>query len=104
MRLAAERAPQLAEDALVEPVVLVGERLVEVAQQLLLLLVEALRDDDIDDDAQITVLAAAKLGHPLAAYREDLVWLRPGGDFELHRAVEGRHGHGRSERGTRGRD
>src|SRR5687768_16263245 len=61
---------------------LVGlDRAGELGEQLALALVQATRDDDVDDHAQVTGAGALQLGHPLVAQGDDVAGLRAGRDL-----------------------
>ena len=68
-----------------------------------LLLGQAPRDLDVDDDAQVAVAVALQPRHALAAQHEHLAGLGAGGDLDGGRAVERRHLEARAERRQRRR-
>ena len=99
-----ERATQPREHRLVGAQVLLGDRRAQLLEQVALLLAEAARDLDVDDDAQVAVAVALEARHAAAAERQcPLAGLGAGRDLELRRAVERRHLEGRAERGARRR-
>ena len=61
------------------------------SQQLALLALQAPRDDDVDDHAQVAAAPAAQRRHPGAAHDQRLVRLRAGRDLELDRLADRRH-------------
>src|ERR1700760_1550058 len=69
-RSAAEGALELAEHALVGAQVVLGHAVGELLEQLLLLLLQVPRNDDVDDHAQVAATASAQRGHSLAADRD----------------------------------
>src|SRR5512135_2793062 len=96
--LSAERALELSEHALLRTEVVVGQRVGQLLEQLALLALEVLRDDNVDDDAQIAGAPPAQRWHSRSAHDEHLVRLGPGRDLEVDRTVDCRDLDRRAER------
>src|SRR5439155_23218284 len=99
----AERALQLLEEPLVRAIGLLVLRLLELAEQATLLVAQAMRNDDVDEEAVVATPEALEDGHAPASQHADLSGLRSRLELELDVAVEGRNIDGRSERGLRHR-
>src|SRR5512132_4138908 len=93
-----DRARQLLENAFVGAVGLVVRRACELLEQPPLLVVQPARNGDVDEHALVASSEALEDGHPASAQHPDLTGLRALGELELRLAVQGRHGHRRSER------
>ena len=65
-----QRATQTAEDRLVGPQVLVGDRRAQLLEQVALLLAQPARDLHVDDDPQVAAAGGAEAGHAMAAQRD----------------------------------
>ena len=71
--------------------------LLELLEQPPLLLRQAARHGDADQDPLVAAAEALQYGHPLALEHADVARLRPRLELELDRAVERLDGHSRAE-------
>src|ERR1700684_1379526 len=70
--LVAQHSAQLGEHRLIRAQVVLGERPIQLSQQLTLLVGEAPWDHDVDYDAQVAAPATAQRGHSLTTHGEHL--------------------------------